>query len=282
MPYAIKTGHFEHNGYQLAYEVHGNSGTPCLLMHGILLDSMVNRELARRFVGEGYQVILLDLLGHGLSDKPTEPSEHRIDFYAEQALACLDYLEIERAMIGGVSLGAIVSLHVADLAPQRCLGLFLEMPLMEWSTTFAAMLLVPLLTVVDYMKWAYRPIAHGLRRLPRARREWLASVINGAGSEPEVINAILHGVLVGPVVPAASRRRQMTMPALVIGHSRDRLHSYRDAVELAHELPHGNLLKARSVLELRTRPKRLWRDIAPFLRRVREGYEPLQGKGNSG
>lgn len=279
MPASIKTGHFEYNGYRLAYEVHGDSGTPCVLVHGLLLDSLIYRELALAFVEQGYQVILLDLLGHGGSDKPTNPNEHRIDFYASQVLACLDHLDIERALIGGVSLGAIAALQAADQAPERCLGLFLEMPVMEWSTTFAAMLLVPLLTVVDYMKIFHRPVARGLQRLPRPRRAWIASALNGASTEPEVVTAVLHGILVGPVVPAAARRRQLTMPALVIGHGFDRLHSYRDAATLARELPDGHLLKAHSLLELRARPGRLWRDIQPFLRRVREMAQVQRGTG---
>lgn len=270
MPTAIKTGHFTHNGYRLAYEVHGNSGTPCILVHGLLLDTLINRELAQRFVGEGYQVILLDLLGHGASDKPTHPNEHRIDFYAEQTLACLDHLDIDQALIGGMSLGAITALQAAVFAPHRCLGLFLEMPVMEWSTTFAAMLLVPLLTAVDFFKWAYRPMAHGLRRLPRPRRDWMASGINAAGTEPEVITAILHGILVGPVVPSAAARRQLDMPTLIIGHGLDSLHSFQDAKALAQEIPGSQLLRAHSLLELRARPERLWRDIVPFLQRVRE------------
>lgn len=269
-PASIKSGYFEHQGHRLGYEIHGDDGTPCILVHGLLLDTLINRDLARLFVDQGYQVILLDLLGHGRSDKPTDPNEHRIDFYAEETLACLDHLGIEKALIGGISLGAITALQAAVLAPQRCLGLFLEMPVMEWSTTFAAILLVPLLTLVDYMKWAHRPVAHLLRKLPRPSRAWLASGLNGAGADPEVITAVLHGILVGPVVPPASKRRQLTMPALVIGHGRDRLHSYRDAIALARELPDGHLLTARSLLELRLRPQRLWADIAPFLQRVRQ------------
>lgn len=268
-PVPVKSGRFIHNGHQLAYEVYGEGGVPCLLMHGLLLDSLVNRDLAHRFVDAGYRVVLLDLLGHGNSDKPTDPREHRIDFYAAQAWACLDHLGIDKAMIGGVSLGAITALEAATRAPQRTLGLFLEMPVMEWSTTFAAVLLVPVLTVVDYGKALYRPVARALRRLPRPRMASLASVLNAASAEPEVMTAVLHGILVGPVVPAAALRRKLEMPTLIIGHGGDRLHSLRDAIALARELPNAKLLKARSILELRLRPRRLWPQIADFLENVR-------------
>jgi pimeloyl-ACP methyl ester carboxylesterase len=85
-PVAVRSGTFVHRGFELAYEVYGDSGVPCLLVHGLLLDSLLNRDLAQRFVAEGYQVVLLDLLGHGKSEKPTDPREHRVDFYAEQVV----------------------------------------------------------------------------------------------------------------------------------------------------------------------------------------------------
>lgn len=264
----VSSGRFGWNGHQIAYEKYGSSGTPCVLMHGLLLDSLIYRNLAQLFATQGYQVVLLDLLGHGQSDKPTDPREHRIDFYADQVLACMDHLGFEKAVIGGMSLGAITSLQAAAKAPQRCLGLFLEMPVMEWSTTFAAVLLVPLLTGVDYFKWAYRPFAKLLRNLPRPRTDWIASGKNALAAEPEVIRAVLHGILVGPVVPAASVRRQLHMPTLIIGHGGDRLHSLRDAVALAREMPNARLLKANSLIELRRKPERLWPDIQSFLQSV--------------
>lgn len=268
---SVQSGYFEWYGYRLAYEVWGSRGTPCLLMHGLLLDSLMNRDLARRFVGEGYQVVLMDFLGHGRSDKPTDPREYRIDFLADQALACLDHLGMERALVGGCSLGANATLHVADQAPERCLGLFVEMPVMEWSATFAGVLFLPILSVADYLGWMMRPFARTLRRLPRPDSEVAASVMNALSAEPEVVNAVLHGCLVGPVVPPSRIRRKLAMPALIVGHGRDPLHELRDARFLAEEMSDARLIEARSILELRTRPERLWEDIRPFLAELRAG-----------
>jgi pimeloyl-ACP methyl ester carboxylesterase len=233
-----------------------------------LLDSLVNRDLAARFVTQGYRVILLDLLGHGESDKPTDPRELRVDFFADQTLALLDHLGIERALVGGVSLGAITALQVAAKAPERCIGLFIEMPVMEWSTMFAALLLVPLIALVDYASFIGRPFARLVRRIPRPNSDLLASFLNAASAEPEVITAVLHGILVGPVVPPAERRRQLTMPTLVIGHRGDRLHAHRDAAELAKEMPNARLLETRWIGELRVTPERLWPKIRVFLNEV--------------
>src|ERR1044071_7391923 len=240
-PVAVKSGTFQHRGFELAYEIYGDAGIPCLLVHGLLLDSLLNRDLAQRFVGEGYQVVLLDLLGHGKSEKPTDPREHRVDFYAEQVVGCLDHLKIDKALVGGISLGAITALQFAAIAPPRALGLFLEVPVMEWSTTFAAVLFTPMLTIVDYGKWAFRPFARLMRRLPRPRIGWMASGMNTASMEPESITAVLHGILVGPVVPPAARRRELDFPTLVIGHAGDKLHELRDAEALVREMSQARL-----------------------------------------
>jgi len=270
---SVRSGQFEWRNYQLAYEVWGERGTPCLLMHGLLLDSLLNRDLARRFVASGYQVILLDFLGHGASDKPLDAREHRIDFLGEQGLACLDHLGVEQALVGGVSLGANAALCLATQAPERCLGLFIEMPVMEHSTNFAGMLFLPLVLASRYVPWALRPFASAMGRLPRPRYESGASVMNALSNPPEVINAVLHGLLVGPIVPPARQRKTLKMPALIIGHGWDTLHELRDAKALADELPQGQLVKAASILELRIRPRRLWPHIENFLGTVQAASE---------
>ncbi len=264
---------FVYDGHRLAYETVGE-GMPFVLLHGILLDAHINRELATRFAVEGYRVILLDLLGHGRSDKSSDPKDHRADFYADQVIALLDHLGIGQAMVGGVSLGCIVSLHVAVKAPQRVAGLFLEMPVMEWSAPWAAILLSPMLLAARFLRFGYVPLTRLMRKLPRPhelRREWLASIMNTLSLEPSVVAAILHGTLVGPIVPSERQRRKLTMPALVIGHTGDKLHEFRDAHVLSEDLPNGRLLEARHIMELRTRPDRLWPEISRFLREVQEG-----------
>lgn len=264
--YPVEQGYFFHGHYRLGYEIYGPAhGTPVVLVHGILLDAYCNRDIAGTLASEGYRVVLLDLLGHGRSDKPTKASEHRVDFYAEQVLGLMDHLGIERAVLGGVSLGAITTLTAAALAPHRVRALFLEMPLAENAVPAAALMLVPLMIAVHYAKPVYRVFARLLRRLPAPRRAVLNSVRNALAAEPEVIRAILHGVLVGPVVPSVRRRRHIQSPTLVIGHARDPLHDMSDARALYRQLPNADILVARSIMELRTRPERLMPRILDFL-----------------
>jgi pimeloyl-ACP methyl ester carboxylesterase/acyl-CoA-binding protein len=267
----VEQGTFKHEGYTLAYEVHGpDDGPPVLLLHGILLDAAVNRDLAAPMAEDGFRVILLDLLGHGRSDR-AEAAELRNDFFADQVIACLDHLRIDQAVVGGVSLGAIVALHFAVKAPKRARALLIEMPVMEESTPFAAILLSPLVFATNYFAWLYRPFAQLVQKLPRPRKAVFESALNAAGQDPEAIRTVLHGVLVGPVVPPRRQRRKIEAPALVIGHDRDWLHDLEDARALAEELPNGRLLTAKSILELRLKPERLMPEILKFLREATAG-----------
>jgi hypothetical protein len=59
----------------------------------------------RRLAARGNHVVLLDLLGHGRSDKPWHAAPNRMDLYAEQVLCLLDELGADQVVLGGVSVG---------------------------------------------------------------------------------------------------------------------------------------------------------------------------------
>jgi pimeloyl-ACP methyl ester carboxylesterase len=273
-PVTVRSGTFRHEEYELAYEIWGDKGVPCILIHGLLLDALVNRGIAQRFAAEGFQVVLLDLLGHGKSDRTKDPKDHRVDFYAEQILGVMDHLGFEKALVGGVSLGSMTSLEVAAQAPNRLLGLFLEMPVMEWSAPWAGLIFAPLLFGARFFTPFHRALARFFQRLPRPRADWLASVMNAASQEPEHASAVLHGLVVGPIVPTEAKRRAIKVPTLIIGHSGDKLHEHRDSLALAAQISGSKLVWAKHILELRLNPERLWPDISDFLADVRAQAEP--------
>ncbi|NNF61979.1 MAG: alpha/beta fold hydrolase [Gammaproteobacteria bacterium] len=193
--HVVNTGSFSYQGHELHYEEHGSGDRVVVLLHGLLLDANVNRGLARGFADRGYRVILLDLLGHGRSDKPEDARLHRFDRYAEQVVELLDHLSIDKAVIGGVSLGADVSLQVAVMAPERLHGLIVEMPVMENATPFAALLFVPLLLGVQFGGPVARWTSKLWGRVPRTRYETANSVLNMLSAPPRVTAAVLHGIL---------------------------------------------------------------------------------------
>lgn len=255
---------FQYGPHRLAYEIHGSGPQTVVLIHGLLLDAHVNRDLAAALADAGFRVVLLDLLGHGRSDRPHDPTLHRFDLYARQVVALLDELKVRQAVIGGLSLGADVSLHIAAQAPTRVRALFLEMPVMEWATPAAALLFAPLLLTVRRARPLVRLWSNAWKRLPRPRNNTAVSVMNLLSMSPEELGAVLHGILVGPVVPELAARRAINVPTLIIGHPGDFLHPFDDAEALSRQIPGARFLAAKSILELRTKPQRLLPDIVRF------------------
>jgi pimeloyl-ACP methyl ester carboxylesterase len=255
----------ESDGLQLYYEIHGHGPRVMVFMHGILMDSNMNRRLATDLAAQGFKVILLDLPGHGLSDKPKRASYHRMDTYAHHVVALLDHLGIDKAVIGGVSLGGNVSLLVAAQAPERVQGLVIEMPVLEWAVPAAAITFIPMLLAVHFARPVVRMTASLFRRLPRTGIGAVDSGMNTLSSDPIETAAVLHGILAGPIAPTVDQRAAVRVPALVIGHQVDRIHPFHDAEQLAKRLPNGRLVQAKSMLELRLSPERLTDEIALFL-----------------
>lgn len=266
--------------YRLSYETYGSGERVLVWLHGLLLDANLSRSLARTLAAQGNRVVLLDLLGHGRSDKPRHASPHRMDLYAEQVLCLLDELALDQVVLGGVSLGTNVSLLTAVRAPERVRGLILEMPVLERAVPAAALVFLPLLLEAHYARPALRLFSWAVSRLPSAGFGPLDSLIGAVASDPDEIAAVLHGVLLGPIAPTVEQRRSITAPALVLGHGIDLIHSFGDAQRLARQLPDAKLIRTRTFAELWVWPGRLTAEITEFLDRVwadGESGEPSVG-----
>lgn len=112
---------FSSSGHSIAYEVHGK-GAPVLCIHGFASSGKVNwinTGWAETLVGAGYQAITFDNLGHGASDKPHDPEFYHPSRMADDALALLDHLGIERAAVMGYSMGARIAAFFAYAHPER-------------------------------------------------------------------------------------------------------------------------------------------------------------------
>jgi pimeloyl-ACP methyl ester carboxylesterase len=272
-PVSVVPVDFDHSfnvdGHRLVFDLYGASSAPLVVyLSGLLLDAELNRGIAQALAEQGYRVALLDLLGHGRSDKPTHAASYRIDSYSHQVIALLDHLGVEKAVLGGISLGANVSLFAAVDKPGRVQALVLEMPVLERAVPAAAMVFVPLLLAAHYGRQVLN-VASGLfNHVPRTRFGPLNSVLNAFSSPADATSAVLHGILVGPVAPTQEQRRTVTIPTLVLAHRNDLIHPFDDAVRLVERMPNASLVRARSPVELRLLPGRLTKEIVTFLNRV--------------
>ena len=261
--------------YRLNYEVYGSGDRTLVWLHGILLDANLSRGLARALAARGNRVVLLDLLGHGRSDKPRHSGPHRMDLYANQVLCLLDGFGVDQVVLGGVSLGTNVSLLTAVRAPEKVRGLVLEMPVLELlRCPAAALFFVPLLLQVRYARTPLRLVSRVVSRLPSSGIGPLDSLLSAVGSDPDEIAAILHGMLMGPMAPTAEQRQAMASRRLSSGTESTSSTRSPTPKRLARQLPGARLIRTRTFAELWVRPPRLTAEIGGFLDRVWADGEP--------
>jgi pimeloyl-ACP methyl ester carboxylesterase len=186
--------------------------------------------------------------------------------FAHQAIALLDHLELEQAVVGGTSLGANITLEVAATAPERLRGMIVEMPVLDNAIPACAAAFTPLLFALTFGEPVMRILARGAGAVPRRRLPLMLELaLDALAQDPAPSGAVLQGILFGRTAPEHTVRQTLQMPALVIGHPRDPIHPFSDADMLAGELPNARLIDANSILELRTHPKRLTGKIAKFV-----------------
>lgn len=257
---------FGYEGHRLAYTIHGDGARTTVLMPGLLLSQKMQVPLARALAARGNRVVTFDPLGHGESDRPREMWPYSMSAFARQTVALLDHLEVDRAVVGGTSLGANITLEVALIAPERLQGMILEMPVLDHAIPACAAAFTPLLFALTFGEPAMKALARGARSVPRWAVPFLLELsLDWVSQDPGPSGAVLHGILFGRTAPERRLRVTFETPALVIGHPRDPLHPFSDADMLAAELPNATLVHATSIVELRLHPARLTAKIADFV-----------------
>jgi pimeloyl-ACP methyl ester carboxylesterase len=114
----------DRNGVKIYYEDHGD-GPPILLSHGYSATCRMWNEQIAALVAR-HRVIVWDMRGHGETDDPDDPAAYSEALTVEDMAALLRRCQIDRAVIGGLSLGGYMSLafHLAHPEMVRALMLF--------------------------------------------------------------------------------------------------------------------------------------------------------------
>lgn len=111
--------------------LHGEAagdGPAVLALHGLTASRRYVLHGSRSIEKAGYRVISYDARGHGQSDPAAHQPEYRYIDYADDAVAVLDHLGIDRAVLIGHSMGAATAVRVALTHPERVSGLVLGAP----------------------------------------------------------------------------------------------------------------------------------------------------------
>ena len=242
------------------------AGRPFLFLHGLGDSGLQAFEL----LGEapGTSLVAPDFRGHGRTNYDGPPTGYRIPVFAEDVLALLDRLGLEKVPVIGLSLGAAVALNLAIRWPERVQEMLLLRP---------AWLNQPYPYNLDLFLLAGRLIAE--KGVDAARVAFKESEEYGVFLEkhPEAADTMLalfrreypggvHGALtrLPGTVPFMdyAELRSVNMPVKVVTTQNDPFHPWNYGRLLAEGLPNSQLDQ-----------------LPPRYRRPEEYFRELRGLG---
>jgi pimeloyl-ACP methyl ester carboxylesterase len=187
--------------------------------------------------------LTLDCRGQGKS-APDPQNRYAIRTFAEDVLRLADERQVERCVVGGISMGAAIALHLAVHHPGRVTALILARP--AWLFEAAPANMAPFAEVAHLLAtpgglaaFEAGDTAATLAREAPANLSSLRGFFTRPN--PEATAALLGAIaLDGPSVTRA-QAAALTLPTLVIGHGRDLVHPLAYAETLAATIPGARL-----------------------------------------
>ena len=112
------------NGQRLFYEDSGGAGPALVFSHGLLMDHRMFAPQVAAF-RDRWRCIAWDERGHGATAMPGQCAPFSYYDSANDLIALLDHLGVERAVLVGMSQGGYLSLRAALTHPERVRALVL-------------------------------------------------------------------------------------------------------------------------------------------------------------
>ena len=234
---------FERPGVHLAVATTGE-GKPMLFQHGLCGAAGQPAEVFPALAG--WQCLTLECRGHGKSEAgPLDALS--IATFADDLAALIEAKGLAPCVIGGISMGAAISLRLAVKRPELVRALVLARP--AWLTEAAPENLQPNIVVGELLQ-RFGP-AEALARFgasPMAQRlsveapDNLASLRGFFAREPIAVTAaLLTKISRDGVGVSMDELGRLGVPTLVIGTARDLMHPLAMARELAATIPGARL-----------------------------------------
>jgi pimeloyl-ACP methyl ester carboxylesterase len=220
------------------------AGPPVVFQHGLGGDEAQVAEVFPDADGL-WRRITLDCRGQGGS--PPDPrNRYAIHTFAEDVLRLADERQVERFVVGGISMGAAIALHIAAHHPGRVTALILARP--AWLFEAAPANMAPYAEVARLLGkpdgLATFDASDAAARMAREAPGNLGSLRGFfTHPNPEAFAALIGRIAVdGPGVTRA-QAAALAMPTLVIGHGRDLVHPFGYAEALAATIPGARLVE---------------------------------------
>ncbi len=125
------------NGINMAYRFDGPEDAPVVMLSNSLMSNHTMWDPQMSVLTESFRVLRYDTRGHGQTDAPAGP--YTIKLMAEDAVALLDALKIDKVHFAGLSMGGMIGQYLGANHSDRLISLLLcdtasEMPTLEmWN-----------------------------------------------------------------------------------------------------------------------------------------------------
>lgn len=206
-------------------------GAPLLLIHGFTGSVEAWGEEILSALAARHRVLAVDLIGHGRSSRPRNPSRYALHEILLDLLEVLDGAGADRARWVGYSMGGRVALAAAILHPDRVGSLVLESASpglatgQERSERRRADEALARRLEEDGIEpfvdaWMALPLFATQRRLPEATLR--AARERRLGNDPAALAACLRGLGTGSQPTFWDRLDQVRAPTLLLAGEQDR------------------------------------------------------------
>lgn len=231
---------------QLFQYQESGTGRPFHFQHGLGSNLLQPQSLLAELAG--VRLISMDCPGHGQAMLPADtlPS---FDFYADRLMALMDHLGVEKALFGGISMGAGISTNIALRYPDRVLGLVLVRP--AWLDQKTPANLAILVDAADWIgkengrqQFCERADFAAIQeRLPKAAQSILG--VFAETQRPE-IPTVLKAMVNDAPFPDLDALQNIDVPCLLIGNEDDPLHPFEMAEAMHQKINNSKIIKVSS------------------------------------
>lgn len=256
------------DGVELATEWFG-AGPALLFAHGLTGNRQGTKQQFMPLAPQ-YRVIAYDQRGHGASTPVTDPAGYDPITMAEDMAAVMDALGIERAIVGGESMGAATTLTFALRHPERVERLLLTAPAFGDQ---------PNTEIQRFLDIADAIETYGLARFLEAAVtvwrddfHWPPDVIAAVGAnfrahDERSLVAALRGVMRWTPLPDLDVLRELTVPTCIITWDDDALHPADLTRRMAARLPDAQVVSFPPLPAVFQHPESVGEIFARFLDR---------------
>ena len=223
----------------------GGNGLPVIFQHGLCGDSRQTIEAFPR--DNRFRRITIESRAHGGSEAG-DPGLFSVRTFASDVAAFIDAHQLAPIVVGGISMGAAIALHLAVHRPGIARGLILARP--AWIVASAPANNVPNALVGRLLAELSQEDARKAfeaseiaRLLAEKAPDNLASLRNFFSREPQATTAALLQAIAadGPGV-SEEDLRNLEIPTLIIGHDIDYIHPLSYAAGISQLIPGSRLV----------------------------------------